>query len=58
MSLSTCAWAINNILIFNNADKNFIVMTKFVEDGNVFSPETLEEILSNAHKYIKTVSTE
>lgn len=56
MSLSTCAWAINNMLIFSNADKKFLVNSKYVEDGNVFSQEILKVILSKAQKYIETVS--
>lgn len=56
MSLSTCAWAINNVLTFNNTDEKFLAKDKFVEDGNVFSQQILEEILSKAQKYIETVS--
>lgn len=56
MSLSTCAWAIDKILVFNNADEKFVVRNKLVEDGNVFSQEILNEIVDKAQKYIETVN--
>ena len=56
MSLSTCAWALNKLLILNNADEKFVVKSKLVEDGNVFSQEILNEILDKGQKYIESLS--
>lgn len=56
LSLSTCVWALNKLLIHNNANEKFVVKNKFVEEGNVFPPEILSEIVDKAKKYIEDVS--
>jgi hypothetical protein len=53
LSLSTCAFAINRLMIANNANEKFINRDRFVEDGNVFSQEVLDSILNKAQLYIK-----
>lgn len=56
MSLSTCAWAINKTQTFNDADEKFVPKNKFIENGNVFSQEILNEILEKAKKYLENVN--
>lgn len=53
LSLSTCAFAINKLMVANNAADKFLTKDKFVIEGNVYSLEILDSILSKAKLYIK-----
>lgn len=56
ISLSTCVWALNKILILNNADDKFTIRDKYVQEGNVFSEDILKSIVNNAKLYIESLS--
>lgn len=56
MSLSTCAWALQKLLIFNNADEKFTVKGHLTENGNVFSQQILNEVQDKAQRYIQNTT--
>ncbi len=56
MSLSTNVWALNKLLIYNNANEKFVIKNRFIEEGNIFPQPILNEIVDNAKKYLENVS--
>lgn len=53
MSLSTCVWAINGILLIDKASEKFAMKEVFIQKGNTFSDTVIKRIVNEAENYLR-----
>ncbi|MBB1287401.1 hypothetical protein HRH25_23700 [Flavisolibacter sp. BT320] len=53
MSLSTCVWTMNNILLADKTTEKFAAKEMFILKGNTFSDSIIAQIANQADVFLK-----